>query len=65
MALQEIAVMVARTPLSAPPGLQWKYSSPAFDTLGRVIEVASGQLFEAFMKERVFTPLAMKDSCYF
>jgi CubicO group peptidase (beta-lactamase class C family) len=42
----------------------WKYCSPAYDTLGRIVEVASGKAFDVFMKERIFAPLGMTDTTY-
>jgi len=65
MPLSEIVAILAKTPLVSEPGTKWAYSSPAMDTLGRVIEVVSGKSFEAFMEERIFRPLGMQDSSYF
>ncbi len=65
MPLSEIVAILAKTPLVSEPGTKWAYSSPAMDTLGRVIEVVSGKSFEAFMEERIFRPLGMQDSGYF
>ena len=47
------------------PGTQFRYSSGGFAILGRIIEVVSGKSFEQFMKERIFSPLGMKDSFFF
>ena len=47
------------------PGTQFRYSSGGFAILGRIIELVSGQSFEQFMKERIFSPLGMKDSFFF
>jgi len=50
------------TPLDFQPGSRWTYSPlAAFDTLGRVVEVASGQTFDKFLRTRIFDPLEMKD----
>lgn len=50
------------TPLDFQPGSRWTYSpGAAFDTLGRVVEVVSGQPFDQFLRHRIFDPLAMKD----
>ncbi len=54
---------LASLPLIAQPGAKWHYSA-SIDLLGRVVEVASGMEFEAFLKERFFTPLGM-DSTFF
>jgi CubicO group peptidase (beta-lactamase class C family) len=62
--LAEAVVGFSQHPLVTPPGKVWKYCGPAYDTLGRIIEVASGKRFEAFMDERLFKPLGMKDTSF-
>ena len=53
------------TPLDFQPGSRWSYSAAAaFDTLARVIEVASGQPVDQFLRQRLFEPLGMKDTFY-
>lgn len=49
---------VAEVPLIGQPGTAWRYSA-SLDLLGRVIEVASGQSFDAFLRARIFDPLGM------
>lgn len=51
----------ARLPLQFEPGTQWNYSV-ATNVLGRLVEVVSGQDLDAFLAERVFTPLGMTDA---
>lgn len=56
-----IADMVSkldRIPLKYHPGEVWEYSI-ASDVLGRVIEVASGQPLDEFLRMRIFNPLDM------
>ncbi len=54
---------LAGVPLDFQPGSQWNYSpGAAFDTLGRVVEIASGLSFDQFLKQRIFDPLGMKDT---
>jgi CubicO group peptidase (beta-lactamase class C family) len=48
-------------PLIHQPGEMWMYNTPA-DVLGVLIARASGQPFEAFLRERIFGPLGMKDT---
>jgi CubicO group peptidase (beta-lactamase class C family) len=49
-------------PLDFQPGTRWSYSPGAgFDSLGRVVEVVSGQSFDQFLAQRIFQPLGMKD----
>ena len=61
--LKTFAERVAKLPLIAEPGTKWSYSI-ALDLLGRVIEVASGMDFEAFLKTRIFEPLKMTSSYF-
>jgi CubicO group peptidase (beta-lactamase class C family) len=50
------------TPLDFQPGSRWSYSPGAgFETLGRIVEVVSGQTFDQFLRQRIFDPLRMKD----
>lgn len=50
---------VARRPLYEPPGTRWRYGLSA-DVLARVVEVAAGEPFDAFLRRRLFDPLGMK-----
>ena len=61
--LEEFANRVAGLPLIADPGTKWSYSI-GLDVLGRVVEVAGGMPFDAFLQKRIFTPLKM-NSTYF
>ncbi len=50
------------TTLEFQPGSRWAYSPGAgFETLGRVIEIASGLPLDRFFRTRIFDPLQMKD----
>jgi CubicO group peptidase (beta-lactamase class C family) len=51
----------ASMPLVFEPGTQWNYSV-AFDVLGRLIEIWSGQPLDVFVKERILDPLGMADT---
>jgi CubicO group peptidase (beta-lactamase class C family) len=59
--LAEFADRLATLPLLFDPGVRWSYSV-SLDLLGRVIEVASGMSFDAFVQKRIFDPLGMKSS---
>lgn len=61
--LDLFARRLAKLPLVYQPGTRWSYSA-GLDLMGRVIEVASGQSFGAFLKERIFEPCGM-DSTFF
>jgi CubicO group peptidase (beta-lactamase class C family) len=47
------------------PGELWAYCSSGFMLAGRVVEVVTGQPFEAAMRERVFEPLGLARSFFF
>jgi CubicO group peptidase (beta-lactamase class C family) len=50
-------------PLDFQPGALWRYSGSAgFDVLSRIVEIVSGQTFDAFLKARLFDPLGMRDT---
>jgi CubicO group peptidase (beta-lactamase class C family) len=55
---------VAALPMDAQPGSEWVYGY-ATDILGVVIEKASGQSLDQFLKESIFTPLGMSDTYFF
>jgi CubicO group peptidase (beta-lactamase class C family) len=63
--LADMMPKFAASPLDFQPGSRWTYSPLAgFDTLGRVVEVASGMSFDQFLKQRIFTPLGMKTTAF-
>jgi CubicO group peptidase (beta-lactamase class C family) len=53
-------------PLEFQPGSRWSYSPGAgFDTLGRIVEIVSGQPFDQFLRQRIFGPLEMNDTTFY
>ena len=63
--LAEAVSLSAKQPLQFEPGTKWAYCNIGIDTLGRIIEVASGQSYESFLQQRVFDPLGMADTCFY
>ena len=61
MTLAEGIDKLAAQPLMSQPGAAWNYSLST-DVLGRIVEVASGQAFDVFLRERIFKPLGMIDT---
>jgi CubicO group peptidase (beta-lactamase class C family) len=51
-------------PLDFEPGEKWNYSNSGYVLLGYLIEKISGESYEKFVQENIFTPLGMKDSGY-
>lgn len=44
------------------PGGTYSYSNPGYNTLGALVEIASGQLLEEYLTAAVYRPLGMHDS---
>ncbi len=59
--LEAWADRLAGLPLMYQPATKWSYSC-SIDLLGRVVEVASGMEFEAFLKARIFEPCGMNST---
>jgi len=51
-------------PLEFTPGEHASYSSSGYILLGYLIEQISGQSYDRFLQDAIFTPLGMKDSGY-
>ena len=59
--LQAFIDKVARLPLLYQPGEKWVYSV-SVDIQGYLVQKLSGQTFPDFLRDRIFTPLGMKDT---
>jgi CubicO group peptidase (beta-lactamase class C family) len=59
--LAEMMEVLADLPLVFHPGTSWEYSV-ASDILARLVEVTSGQRFDAFIQSRILRPLGMVDT---
>ncbi len=62
--LADFVASLAPLPLAHQPGEVWEYSW-GVDVLARVVEVASGQSFDAFLQNRIFGPLRMIDTGFY
>lgn len=51
-------------PLDFEPGSRFSYSNSGYVLLGWLVEKTSGESYEKFLQENIFTPLEMKDSGY-
>jgi CubicO group peptidase (beta-lactamase class C family) len=60
----EIRARFERLPLQSAPGERYSYNNSAYCLLGMVIERLSGLGYGAFIRERIFAPLGMANSCY-
>lgn len=62
--LRESALVYALTPLQFEPGSRWAYSNPGINTLGRVIEVVTGEDYAKALDRLVFRPLGMRNTAF-
>jgi CubicO group peptidase (beta-lactamase class C family) len=63
--LADLIPHFAEKPLQFEPGTKWQYCQSGINSLGRIVEVVSGQSFPDFLQERIFDPLAMKDTTFY
>jgi CubicO group peptidase (beta-lactamase class C family) len=62
--LAELVVGASQRPLRFAPGSKWSYSNAGINTLGRIVEVVSGEDFASFLERRIFKPLGMRDTTF-
>lgn len=65
LTLKEATLAQAQRPLDFEPGSKWSYCNAGIDTLGRIIEVTSGQPYEDFLRDHIFKPLGMDDTAFY
>ena len=63
--LVERTHIYAKAPLENQPGTKFAYVNAGINTVGRIVEVASGIPYEQFLQERILTPLGMTDTTFF
>jgi CubicO group peptidase (beta-lactamase class C family) len=63
--LADLIPHFVKKPTQFEPGAQWKYSQTAINSLGRIVEVVSGQSYPEFLNKRLFEPLGMKDTTFY
>jgi CubicO group peptidase (beta-lactamase class C family) len=56
------AARIGEVGAAVPPGTSYSYSNPGYNTLGALIEIASGRPLEVFLREDLYAPLGMVDS---
>ena len=64
IALPQFIRNITEVPLMEDPGTRYRYSEST-TVLGRLVEIWSGQPFDAFLEERIFMPLRMVDTGFF
>lgn len=56
---------IAKLPQFTPLGEVWSYCNTGFNIAGRIIEVVTGQSYEAVIKELILDPLGMNMTFFF
>ena len=54
---------LANVPLYEQPGTKWRYGA-SLDVMARIVELASGQPFDMFLRQNIFDPLGMNDTYF-
>jgi CubicO group peptidase (beta-lactamase class C family) len=60
--LQREAARFGDVGAAVTTGTTYSYSNPGFNTAGALVEIASGQLLDEFLRANVYRPLGMSDT---
>ncbi|MGA2439637.1 MAG: serine hydrolase domain-containing protein [Tepidisphaeraceae bacterium] len=63
--LGELVPFYLDRPTSFEPGKKWDYCQSGINTLGRIIEIVSGQSYADFLQTRLFDPMGLKDATFY
>jgi len=59
---QILTLIEKETSADFPPGTQWRYSNTGYAMQAMIVEKVAGKPFGEFLRERIFTPLDMKNT---
>jgi CubicO group peptidase (beta-lactamase class C family) len=63
--LADLVPLWLAAPMQYEPGEKWKYTQSGINAAARIVEVVSGKTFDAFLQQRLFDPLGMKDTTFY
>lgn len=63
--LADLVPLWLAAPMQYEPGERWKYTQSGINVGARIVEVVSGQTFDAFLQARLFGPLGMKQTTFY
>ena len=63
--LADLIPATLAAPMQFEPGESWKYTSSGFNVAARIVEIVSGKSYDVFLQQRLFDPLAMKDTTFY
>lgn len=62
---ESASYLISLDKLNFEPGTQYEYMNPTYQIMMWIIEQASGEKFDDFMRNRIFTPAGMAEATYF
>ncbi len=63
--LADLIPLYLAAPMQYEPGAKWKYTQSGINTAARIVEIASGMNFDAFVQQRILNPLGMKHTTFY
>lgn len=63
--LADLVPLWLAVPMQYEPGAKWKYTQSGINAASRIVEVVSGQSFDAFLQQRLFDPLGMSSTTFY
>lgn len=63
--LADLVPLWLAAPMQYEPGSKWKYTQSGINAGARIVEIVSGQSFDAFLQQHLFDPLGMKNTTFY
>ena len=63
--LADLIPLFLAAPMQYEPGAKWSYTQSGINVASRIVEVVSGQSFDAFLQARLFDPLGMSSTTFY
>ncbi len=63
--LADLVPLWLAAPMQYEPGAKWAYTQSGINAAARIVEVVSGLTFDAFLQQRLFDPLGMKNTTFY
>jgi len=61
-ALEELVRSFHSVKLNHAPGIAYEYSNANYQVVGMIVQAVSGQSFQAFIQDRIYAPLEMRNN---
>ena len=63
--LADLVPLWLASPMQFEPGSKWSYCQSGINAAARIVEIISGLTFDAFLQQRLFDPLGMKQTTFY